>query len=201
MCEFGLMMRHTGHLRGAQWHAWRHRGRGEGWGEEAVRHWGHACTQGQVTNVGIDRRLCRCLLHVPALHTNATKMTHGRHPRPRAGEGVRSTHRECPGVEHPHAGSALGAFPGAPLSRDVLEGQGPRRRFQTRVGQAVGGDYQSGWGRLLSVTNAVGAGTCGQGEELGIGWGPGRGRGYLPPPSNASLPLSRHRSTASQTQT
>ena len=44
------------------------------------------------------------------------------------------------------------------------------------VRQAVGGGCQSGWGRLLSVTNAVEAGTCRQGHS---GWAqagcPGRG--------------------------
>ena len=36
------------------------------------------------------------------------------------------------------------------------------------VGQAVGGGCQSGWGRLLSVINAVEAGTWRQGDG---GWG------------------------------
>ena len=35
------------------------------------------------------------------------------------------------------------------------------------VRQAVGGGCQSGWGRLLSVTNATEAGTCRQGDS---GW-------------------------------
>ena len=47
------------------------------------------------------------------------------------------------------------------------------------VRQAVGGGGQSGWGRLLSVTNAVEAGTWRQGDS-GIGWAPSRGG--LPPP-------------------
>ena len=33
------------------------------------------------------------------------------------------------------------------------------------VMQENGGNYQSGWGPLLSVANAVGAGSCGQGES------------------------------------
>ena len=47
-------------------------------------------------------------------------------------------------------------------------GQGCIRREGTSevaseaVGQAVGGGCQSGWGRLLSVTNAIEAGTCRQ---------------------------------------
>ena len=35
------------------------------------------------------------------------------------------------------------------------------------VGQAVGGGCQSGWGRLLSVTNAIEAGTC---RQRNSGW-------------------------------
>ena len=68
------------------------------------------------------------------------------------------------------------------------------------VGQAVGGGCQSGWGRLLSVTNAGAAGTCRQGDS---GWafpgrpGVGGEGGYLPPPSNASLGGLHHRYTPS----
>ena len=50
------------------------------------------------------------------------------------------------------------------------------------VRQAVGGGCQSGWGRLLSVTNAIEPGTCRQG---GSGWAqagrPGKGGGVPPP--------------------
>ena len=35
------------------------------------------------------------------------------------------------------------------------------------VRQAVAGGCQSGWGRLLSVTNAIEAGTCRQGDVAG----------------------------------
>ena len=41
------------------------------------------------------------------------------------------------------------------------------------VRQAVGGGCQSGWGRLLSVTNAIEAGTCCRGQGRGIGGGGG----------------------------
>ena len=63
------------------------------------------------------------------------------------------------------------------------------------VRQAVGGGCQSGWGRLLSVTNAMEAGTWhqgggggggGGGQWLGIGWAPGRRGGGASPISNAS---------------
>ena len=51
------------------------------------------------------------------------------------------------------------------------------------VRQAVGGGCQSGWGRLLSVTNAIEAGTWREGDS---GWAQdgrfgGGGGGYLPP--------------------
>ena len=55
------------------------------------------------------------------------------------------------------------------------------------VRQAVGGGCQSGWGRLLSVTNAIEAGTCCQG---GSGWAQAGRAAVLrgtPPTSNASL--------------
>ena len=53
------------------------------------------------------------------------------------------------------------------------------------VRQAVGGGFQSGWGRLLSATNAIEAGTWRQGDN---GWAQaGRAGGVPPPPSNASL--------------
>ena len=52
------------------------------------------------------------------------------------------------------------------------------------VRQAVGGGCQSGWGRLLSVTNAIQAGGR---QWLGVGWAPWRGAGGTFPPSNASL--------------
>ena len=52
------------------------------------------------------------------------------------------------------------------------------------VRQAVGGGCQSGWGRLLSVTNAIEAGTWRSGRQwLGIGWAPwkaGGGGAYSP---------------------
>ena len=53
------------------------------------------------------------------------------------------------------------------------------------VRQAVGGGCRSGWGRLLSVANAIEAGTCCQGDGLGaLGGGiPSKGGGvppYLP---------------------
>ena len=61
------------------------------------------------------------------------------------------------------------------------QGQGCVRREGTSeaapeaVSQAVGGGCRSGWGQLLSVTNAIEAGTWGQ--WLGIGWAPWEGGG------------------------
>ena len=51
--------------------------------------------------------------------------------------------------------------------RDALEGEGTSEAAPVAVRQAVGGGCRSGWGRLLSVTNAIEAGTWRQG---GSGW-------------------------------
>ena len=42
-----------------------------------------------------------------------------------------------------------------PPPRDALEGQGASEAASEAVRQAVGGGCQSGWGRLLSITNAI----------------------------------------------
>ena len=52
---------------------------------------------------------------------------------------------------------------GKGASRDALESEAAPEA----VRQAVGGGYQSGWGRLLSVTNAIEAGTWCLGDS---GW-------------------------------
>ena len=60
--------------------------------------------------------------------------------------------------------------------RNALQGKGP----QTRCNKAVGGDGQSGWGRLLSVTNAIEAscrGPCLANGQTSCGWGKAGGRG------------------------
>ena len=74
-----------------------------------------------------------------------------------------------------HSSSATAAvwgLSGTPLhcrrgAGGAANGQGCRRREGTpeAVGQAVGGGCQSGWGRLLPVTNAVEAGTWRQGDR------------------------------------
>ena len=51
--------------------------------------------------------------------------------------------------------------------RDALERQGTLEAAPRAVRQAVGGGCQSGWGRLLSVTNAIEAGTRCSGDS---GW-------------------------------
>ena len=51
--------------------------------------------------------------------------------------------------------------------KGALEGKGTSEAATEAVGQAVGGGCQSGWGRLLSVTNAIEAGICRQGDN---GW-------------------------------
>ena len=60
--------------------------------------------------------------------------------------------------------SAPGGFGGG---ADLGPGVQQNGRGSEAVGQAVGGGCQSGWGRLLSVTNAIEAGTWRQG---GSGW-------------------------------
>ena len=95
---------------------------------------------------------------------------------------------------------ALGtSMPSPALGQGCIRRGGTSAADPEAVRQAVGGGCQSGWGRLLSVTNAVEAGTCRQRDS---GWAkaghPGRGGG-LPPPlyvtkgvppplSNSSLP-------------
>ena len=61
--------------------------------------------------------------------------------------------------------------------------RGRPRSGPAAVRQAVGGGCQSGWGRLLSVTNAVEAGTWRQGDS-GWAWAgrPEGGGGGAPPP-------------------
>ena len=51
--------------------------------------------------------------------------------------------------------------------RDALDRKGPQRAAPEAVREAVGGGCRSGWGRLLSVTNASEAGTWRQGDS---GW-------------------------------
>ena len=50
---------------------------------------------------------------------------------------------------------------------DALEGKGPQRRYQRRVGRRLEEVAKAVGGRLLSVTNAVEAGTWRQGDS---GW-------------------------------
>jgi hypothetical protein len=56
---------------------------------------------------------------------------------------------------------------GCICTRDALEGKAPQLVAPEAVGQAVGGGCRSGWGQLPSVTNAIEAGTCRQGDS---GW-------------------------------
>ena len=85
----------------------------------------------------------------------------------------------------------LGRAKGLPCPRNSAEQRCIRRQETSEaVGQAVGGGYQRGWGRLLSVTHALEAGTCRQGDS---GWAlagrPGAWSvaGGTSSPSNASL--------------
>ena len=76
-----------------------------------------------------------------------------------------------------------------PPSQGCIRREGTSEAAPGGVRQAVGGGYQSGWGRLLPVTNAIEAGTWRQGTMAGRRLGALEGGGgYPPPPSNASLP-------------
>ena len=59
------------------------------------------------------------------------------------------------------------APPPPSLPRDAFEGKGPHRRPQKVARQAFRGGCPSGWGPLLSVTDAIEAGTWRQGDS---GW-------------------------------
>ena len=101
----------------------------------------------------------------------------GRGGGPNAGPKGRSGGDECE-----FRGDRSGCMP--PTERRECadgKGQGCIRREGTSetapeaVRQAVGGGCQSGWGRLLSVTSAIEAGTWRQGGQwVGIGWPPWR---------------------------
>ena len=64
--------------------------------------------------------------------------------------------------------------------------EGTSEAVPEAVRQAVGGGCRSGWGRLLSVTHAIEAGICRQGDTSWVY--PGRPEGGVPPP-----PFSMHR--------
>ena len=61
----------------------------------------------------------------------------------------------------------LSAFIPPPPPRDALEGKGPQRRPQRRLGRPLEEVTKAVGGRLLSVTNAIEAGTWRQGHS---GW-------------------------------
>ena len=54
-----------------------------------------------------------------------------------------------------------------PLTQGCIRGEGTSEAAPEAVRQAVGGGCQSGWGRLLSVINAIEAGTWREGDS---GW-------------------------------
>ena len=54
-----------------------------------------------------------------------------------------------------------------PPTRGCIRREGTSEAAPEAVGQAVGGGCQIGWGRLLSATNAIEAGTWRQGDS---GW-------------------------------
>ena len=76
-------------------------------------------------------------------------------------------------------GRVFGGHEVGPGGRDGLGREGASETAPEAVRQAVGGGCRSGWGRLLSVTNAVEAGTWRRGDS---GWAQaGRPGGGVPP--------------------
>ena len=59
---------------------------------------------------------------------------------------------------------------GSTHRQGCITGAGNSEAAPVAVRQAVGGGCRSGWGRLLSVTNAIEVGTCRQGDS---GWARG----------------------------
>ena len=76
-----------------------------------------------------------------------------------------------------------------PPPKGCIRREGTSEAAAEAVRPAFGGGCRSGWGRLLSVTNAIEVGTCRQGDG-GWAWAgrPGGGGAGTPHPSNASLP-------------
>ena len=77
--------------------------------------------------------------------------------------------------------------PKTPPLRGCIRREGALEAAPEAVRQAVRGGCQSGWGRLLLVTNAVEAGTWRQGDSDWAQASPWRGGGGDPPPFQ-SLP-------------
>ena len=71
--------------------------------------------------------------------------------------------RRCERSKYYVPGDTFCRYGPGPIPGDALEG----RVAPEAVRSAVGGGCQSGWGRLLSVTNAIEAGTCRSGDS---GW-------------------------------
>ena len=99
--------------------------------------------------------------------------------------------RWAPPAEGPRGGPHTGGGGRAAVGPWVGGGGGGRGQGCIRRGgaseaaaeavrQAVAGGCQSGWGRLLSVTNATEAGTWRQGDS-GWAYAVRPGGGYLPP--------------------
>ena len=90
---------------------------------------------------------------------------------------VRSTFACLPNPNDGRSPSTATTLRGS-QSQGCIRREGTSEAAPEAVRQAVGGGYQSGWGRLLSVTNAIDAGTWRQGDS---GWAqagrPGAGGG------------------------
>ena len=82
--------------------------------------------------------------------------------------GMQPAVKRGPHANHEARGLRLGCETAVcGLGRDVVEGKGPQRRPQRRLGRRLEGVAIAVGGRLLSVTNAIEAGACRQGDS---GW-------------------------------
>ena len=89
-------------------------------------------------------------------------------PGPRAPEGTGSRHvRHPPFVTSPEGGRRMPCWGRGLLCTSTRYRHSTSEAAPEGVREAVGGGCQSGWGRLLSVTNAIEAGTWRQGNS---GW-------------------------------
>ena len=68
-------------------------------------------------------------------------------------------------MERLEKGRLLTVLPNNPLAQGCIGREGTSEAAPEAVRQVVGGGCQSGWGPLLSVTNAIEAGTCRQGDS------------------------------------
>ena len=138
-------------------------------------------------------RLCRSKQNELRRSKTCSRPRKGGGDRRTWAQGMRGGHRgikgHAEGTRQVHRGTRRhtesSAHRGTPQCRGDTEAQrqgcirreGTSEAVPEAVRQAVGGGFRSGWGRLLSVTNAIEPGTW---QWPGIGWAPWKGRGVPP---------------------